>query len=145
MHIAGMGDIEKLATGIGKIFQTIKQISAVKVSAPHTPLAASKTSLDPKAIETTIGASVEKAGDIYKVTIGRTTGTAGHDAGKMMGVNTWAAFAGSYKRGCGWGLCHAGVRITRRIKSLAQCRHFHCRNSSPLNLRQSLIVYSGLL
>ena len=97
MHIGGTGDIEKLATGVGKIFQEIKQTSAVKVSAPHTPLVASKTSLDPKTIETAIGAPVEKAGEIYKVTIGRTTGMAGHDAGKVMGVNTWAAFAGSDK------------------------------------------------
>ena len=97
MHIGGTGDIEKLATGVGKIFQEIKQTSAVKVSAPHTPLVASKTSLDPKAIETIIGAPVEKSGEIYKVTIGRTTGMAGHEAGKVMGVNTWAAFAGSDK------------------------------------------------
>lgn len=98
MHIGGMGDIEKLATGVGKIFQAIKNTSAVKVPAPHTPLVASKTSLDPKTIETVIGAPVEKAGEIYKVTIGRSTMMAGHDAGKAMGVNTWAAFAGSDKK-----------------------------------------------
>ncbi|MGZ8192687.1 MAG: DUF1259 domain-containing protein, partial [Methylobacter sp.] len=34
----------------------------------------------------------------YKVTIGRSTMMAGHDAGKAMGVNTWAAFAGSDKK-----------------------------------------------
>ncbi|ESS72463.1 hypothetical protein MGMO_56c00030 [Methyloglobulus morosus KoM1] len=98
MHIGGMGDIEKLATGVGKVFHEIKKTSAVKVPAPHTPLVASKTSLDPKIIETAIGAPVEKAGEIYKVTISRSTMMAGHDAGKVMGVNTWAAFAGSDKK-----------------------------------------------
>ncbi len=98
MHIGGMGDIEKLATGVGKVFQEIKKTGAVKAPAPHTPLVASKTSLDPKTIEMAIGAPVEKAGEIYKVTIGRSTMMAGHDAGKVMGVNTWAAFAGSDKK-----------------------------------------------
>ena len=35
------------------------------------------------------------ANGVYKVTIGRTTKMGGHAAGKTMGVNTWAAFAGS--------------------------------------------------
>jgi Domain of Unknown Function (DUF1259) len=98
MHIGGLGDLDKLATGVGKIFQEIKNTSGGKALAPHTPFAASKTSLDPKTIETIIGVPVEKAGEIYKVTIGRSTMMAGHDAGKAMGVNTWAAFAGSDKK-----------------------------------------------
>jgi len=98
MHIGGMGDLDKLATGVGKIFLEIKNTSGNKVHGPYTPLVASKTSLDPKAIETIIGVPVEKAGDIYKVTIGRSTMMAGHEAGKTMGVNTWAAFAGSDKK-----------------------------------------------
>jgi len=32
---------------------------------------------------------------VYKVTIGRATRMQGSDAGNAMGVNTWAAFAGS--------------------------------------------------
>lgn len=98
MHIGGLGDPEKLATGVGKIFLEIKNTSGGKAHVPHTPFAASKTLLDPKAIETIIGVPVEKAGEIYKVTIGRSTMMAEHDAGKAMGVNTWAAFAGSDKK-----------------------------------------------
>jgi Domain of Unknown Function (DUF1259) len=98
MHIGGMGDPDKLATGVGKIFLEIKNTSGGKTHVPHTPFAANKTSLDPKAIETIIGVPVEKAGEVYKVTIGRSTMMAGHDAGKAMGVNTWAAFAGSDKK-----------------------------------------------
>ncbi|MDD5579299.1 MAG: DUF1259 domain-containing protein [Methylobacter sp.] len=97
MHIGGIGNPETLATGVGKIFLEIKNTSGGKVHAPHTPFAASKTSLDPKAIATIIGVPVEKAGGAYKVTIGRSTMMAGHEAGKAMGVNTWAAFAGSDK------------------------------------------------
>jgi hypothetical protein len=32
---------------------------------------------------------------VYKATIGRNTKMAGHEMGNAMGVNTWAAFAGS--------------------------------------------------
>jgi len=98
MHIGGLGDPDKLAASVGKIFLEIKNTSGGKTHTPHTPLVASKTSLAPKAIETIIGVPVEKAGEIYKVTIGRSTVMAGHDAGKAMGVNTWAAFAGSDKK-----------------------------------------------
>ncbi len=97
MHIGGMGDLEKLATGVGKIFLEIKNTSGGKTHVSHTPFVASKTSLDPKVIETIIGVPVEKASEVYKVTIGRTTAMAEHDAGKTMGVNTWAAFSGSNK------------------------------------------------
>lgn len=97
MHIGGMGDLDKLATGVGKVFLEIKKTSGGKSHVPHTSFSASKTSLDPKTIETIIGVPVEKAGEIFKVTIGRTTAMAGHDADKTMGVNTWAAFAGSDK------------------------------------------------
>ena len=97
MHIGGIGDLEKLATGVGKIFLEIKNTSGGKTHVSHTPFVASKTSLDPKVIETIIGVPVEKASEVYKVTIGRTTAMAEHDAGKTMGVNTWAAFSGSNK------------------------------------------------
>lgn len=98
MHIGGMGDLEKLAAGVGKIFLELKNTSDGKVHAAHKPFSVSKTSLDPKVIETIIGAPIEKAGEIYKVTIGRSTMMQGHDASKAMGVNTWAAFAGTNKQ-----------------------------------------------
>ena len=73
----------------------LKETSGGKGQTPHTPFDAKKTSLDPKPIESIIGASVEKTGEVYKVTIGLTTQMDGHTVGKAMGVNTWAAFAGS--------------------------------------------------
>ena len=38
------------------------------------------------------------ANGVFKVTIGRETKMAGHTMGNAMGVNTWAAFAGSDER-----------------------------------------------
>jgi hypothetical protein len=45
-----------------------------------------------------LGEKGELKDGVYKVTIGRTTRMGGHDVGKTMGVNTWAAFAGSDDR-----------------------------------------------
>jgi hypothetical protein len=95
MHIGGSGDAENLATGIGKVFAKIKETSSAKTPAKPKSFDAGKTSLDPKPIETIIGAPVEKTGEVYKVTIGLTTQMDGHSVGKTMGVNTWAVFAGS--------------------------------------------------
>ncbi|MBL1265824.1 DUF1259 domain-containing protein [Candidatus Methylomicrobium oryzae] len=94
MHINGIGDTDKLAAAVGKIFEAIKQTNG-KAHAAHKPFSISKTSLDPKAIETIFHSPVEKNGEVYKVTLGRTTKMHDHEAGKAMGVNTWAAFAGS--------------------------------------------------
>ncbi|MGR9105950.1 MAG: DUF1259 domain-containing protein [Gammaproteobacteria bacterium] len=94
MHIGGLGDLEKLATGVGRIFEESTKTGGV------TPQAVSIDTgpLDPEVIETVIGVPVEKTGDVYKITIGRSTTIAGMDAGKSMGVNTWAAFAGSNEK-----------------------------------------------
>src|SRR5262249_7345775 len=42
-----------------------------------------------------LGASGELKNGVYKVTIGRQTKMHGQPVGSSMGVNTWAAFAGS--------------------------------------------------
>jgi len=95
MHIGGMGTLETLATGVGKVFAKVQETHSGKKPAAAIKLDAAKTSLDPKPIEAIIGAPVEKTGEVYKVTLGRTTQMNGHSAGKAMGVNTWAVFAGS--------------------------------------------------
>jgi hypothetical protein len=95
MHIGGSGDAEKLAAGVGKIFAKIKETSGGKGFVPRAAFDAGKTSLDPAPIESIVGAPAEKTGEVYKVTIGRTTQMHGQAVGKTMGVNTWAVFAGS--------------------------------------------------
>jgi hypothetical protein len=95
MHIGGTGDSEKLAIAVGRLFEAIQSTAGNKTATPSASVDAVKTSLDSKAIESIIETPVEKTGDVYKVTIGRTTKMAGHEAGKAMGVNTWAVFAGS--------------------------------------------------
>ncbi|HEY8219380.1 MAG TPA: DUF1259 domain-containing protein [Methylobacter sp.] len=98
MHIGGMGSLEMLATGVGKVFAKAQEKHSGKKQALATALDAAKTTLDPKPIETILGTSAEKTGPVYKATLGRTTQMSGHSAGKAMGVNTWAAFAGSNEK-----------------------------------------------
>ncbi len=95
MHIGGMGDAEKLAAAVGKVFAKIKETSGGKGEVPHAELDPAQTSLDPQKIDAIIGAKGALANGVYKLVIGRTTKMAGHEVGNTMGVNTWAAFAGS--------------------------------------------------
>jgi Domain of Unknown Function (DUF1259) len=95
MHIGGMGDERQLAEAVGKVFATIKETGGGKGHVPHAELNPAQTSLDPKAIEDILGVKGQLANGVYKVTIGRTTAMHGHEVGNTMGVNTWAAFAGS--------------------------------------------------
>src|SRR3954462_7725272 len=95
MHIGGMGETEKLATAVGKVFAEIKQTAGGKGVVPKADIDPAKTSLEGTRIDAVLGSKGELANGVYKVTIGRTTKMGGHAVGKTMGVNTWAAFAGS--------------------------------------------------
>jgi hypothetical protein len=95
MHIGGMGDQATLAGAVGKVFAKIKETAGGKGELPRADIDPAKTNLDPKKIEAALGYKGELANGVYKVTIGRNIKMGGHTVGKAMGVNTWAAFAGS--------------------------------------------------
>ena len=95
MHIGGMGEESALATAVGKVFAKIKETAGGKGEVPRADIDPAKSTLDGKKIEAVLGYKGELASGVYKVTIGRTTKMGGHAVGKTMGVNTWAAFAGS--------------------------------------------------
>jgi Domain of Unknown Function (DUF1259) len=94
MHIGGMGDEEKLAQGVAKVFAVLKQQGPV----PTSDVDPANSSLDPKRIDAILGRSGDLNKGVYKVTIGREVKMGGHTMGNAMGVNTWAAFAGSDDR-----------------------------------------------
>ena len=91
MHIGGMGEEAKLAAAVGKVFAAMKQPGPV----PEARIDPGSSTLDPKKIEAALGRKGELANGVYKVVVGRETKMAGHAMGNAMGVNTWAAFAGS--------------------------------------------------
>lgn len=95
MHVGGMGDEKALAAGIGKVFGKLKETSGGKGETLRADIDPAKSSLAPAKIEGVLRYKGELKDGIYKVVIGRSTKMGGHTMGKAMGVNTWAAFAGS--------------------------------------------------
>ena len=95
MHIGGMGDEAQLATAVGRVFAKIKETSGGRGEVPRGEIDPARSTLDPKRIEAILGEKGELKEGVYKVVIGRTTRMGGGEVGNTMGVNTWAAFAGS--------------------------------------------------
>jgi len=103
MHIGGMGPTEKIAAAVGKVFSTIRDTEGEKQPVaggrtggfPTADIDPAKTSLAPEKIEAVLGQKGELAKGVYKVVFGRTTKMHGVEVGNAMGINTWAAFAGS--------------------------------------------------
>jgi len=95
MHIGGMGDQDHLASAIGKVFAKIKSTAGGTGQIEKADIDPAKSTLDPKTIDQILGQKSEFANGVCKITIGRTTKMMDHDMGSTMGVNTWAAFAGS--------------------------------------------------
>jgi hypothetical protein len=95
MHIGGMADETSLATAVGKVFAKLKQTSLGNGEWVRAEIDTGKSNISAAPIDAALGTKGEVAGGIYKVTIGREVKMAGHTMGKAMGVNTWAAFAGT--------------------------------------------------
>ena len=94
MHIGGHGPEETLATAVGKVFARIRETAGS--AAPAFPaIDPARGTLDPARIEAALGRKGQLADGVYKVAIGRTTQAHGATVGNTMGVNTWAAFAGT--------------------------------------------------
>ncbi len=95
MHIAGHGELEQLAVAVGKVFAKIKETSETPIELLVTDIDPARTTLDPKKIEAIMGVKGQLKDGVYKIIIGRSTTMHGSPMGAAMGVNTWAAFAGS--------------------------------------------------
>jgi len=95
MHIGGMGDADHLASAVGKVFAKIKSTAGGSGEIEKAEIDPGKSTLDGKIIEQILGRKGEANAGVFKVTIGRTTKMMDQEVGNAMGVNTWAAFAGS--------------------------------------------------
>ena len=95
MHIGGMGNETDLARAVGRVFGKLKEVIATKPRSPATSLDPANTSFDPDSIRKIVGVAGVFKNGVYKVVVGRKATMAGHEVGKEMGINTWAAFAGS--------------------------------------------------
>lgn len=97
MHIGAMGEAGALARGVKKVYDAIAAVRAAHPEPQHAfkgAKIAAANSISPERLEAILGKGQAKDG-MFKIVIGRETAMHGAHAAKEMGVNTWAAFAGS--------------------------------------------------
>lgn len=100
MHIGGEGKLVTLAKGVR---MALDAASAIRKKAPHPadrfegPSIPTPSSIDGAKVEAVLGVKGAGKDGMYKVVVGRaaTKAACGCEVGKVMGVNTWAAFAGA--------------------------------------------------
>ena len=103
MHIEGEGSVDKLAGTIRKIYDTIKTIRGPNAKPANTfeegvlgqGSLPEKNSINAAPLNEIFGMQGESKDGMVKFTIGRPAKMHGVKIDKEMGVNTWAAFAGS--------------------------------------------------
>ena len=98
MHLEGEGTVDALAGAVRKVYDAAKQIRAQnpqpKDSFGASPLP-EKNAINAASLNRVFEAQGESKDGMLKFTFGRPAKMHGTNVGKDMGVNTWAAFAGS--------------------------------------------------
>jgi Domain of Unknown Function (DUF1259) len=98
MHIEGEGAVDKLATAVRKVYDSIKPIRAASTQPKdsfNTKSLPEKNSISAAPLNEIFGGQGESKDGMVKFTFGRPATMHDTNIGKDMGVNTWAAFAGS--------------------------------------------------
>ena len=101
MHIEGEGSVEKLAGAVKKVYDSVKAIRGPgpKPAASFAMVGQSrlpeKSSITAGPLNEIFGIQGESKDGMVKFTFGRPAKMHGTTIDKDMGVNTWAAFAGS--------------------------------------------------
>jgi hypothetical protein len=98
MHIEGEAPVEKLAGAVRKVYDAAKQVRNANPTPKESFGAASlpeKSSVTAAPLNEIFGAQGESKDGMVKFTFGKPATMHGTKIGTDMGVNTWAAFAGS--------------------------------------------------
>jgi len=98
MHIEGQGTVEQLAGAVRKVYDKIKEIRAANPQPKDSFGATSlpeKNSISAGPLNKIFGMSSEANNGMVKFTIGHPATMHGVRIDNAMGVNTWAAFAGT--------------------------------------------------
>ena len=98
MHIEAEGSVEQLASAVRKMYDAIKQVRAANAQPKESFGAAQlpeKNSINAAPLNEILGAQGEAKEGMVKFTFGRPATMHGVKIDNTMGVNTWAAFAGS--------------------------------------------------
>ncbi|MEY2557219.1 MAG: hypothetical protein QOE34_644 [Verrucomicrobiota bacterium] len=103
MHISGDGSVETLAGAVKKVYDTIKAIRVANAK-PATKFGQNenekkpmpgKSSITPAPLNEIFALQGDVKDGMVKFTIGKKSKMSGMEIGKEIGVNTWAAFAGT--------------------------------------------------
>ncbi len=98
MHIGGTGSAESLAKAVRKALDKVREIRIANpqpVSRFAGTAIPDTSSIPAEAIDKILGVKGQTSAGMYKAVIGRQATMHGSTVGNQMGVNTWAAFAGS--------------------------------------------------
>lgn len=99
MHLEGEGTVEKLGGAVKAAFAKVKEIRAANPTPAKlfgAGFAPASHAITGKVIDDLLGTKGQAKDGMFKVVIGRTAKmSCGCEVGKDMGVNTWAAFAGT--------------------------------------------------
>jgi hypothetical protein len=99
MHIGGEGDLATLAGGVRSLLDAARGVRAAAPQPAATfglPALPAENHITASGIEKVLGVKLQTNNGMAKAVIGRTvTMECGCAAGADMGVNTWAAFAGT--------------------------------------------------
>jgi len=98
MHIEGEGSVEQLAGAVKKMYDAVKQVRSAS-SQPKESFGANslpaKSSINAAPLNEIFGAQGEAKDGMVKFTFGRPATMHGVKIDNTMGVNNWAAFAGT--------------------------------------------------
>jgi hypothetical protein len=99
MHIGGEGDAEKLAAGVRAALDAVKKVRGENPTPASTfngSTMPTENSISAEPLQKILGAKGESKEGMFKAVFGRKVKMpCGCEVGKEMGVNTWAAFAGT--------------------------------------------------
>ena len=98
MHIAGEGDPEQLAGAVRKVYDKVKEIRSANPQPRSTfgdGVLPDKNAISPEPLNLVFGLAGEMSNGMVKFTFGRRATMHGMEIDNTMGINTWAAFAGS--------------------------------------------------
>ncbi len=98
LHIGGNGAVDKLAKAVRLALDKVKEIRSAnaqpgaRFAGPAVP---ETNSITAATVDSILGVKGQVNAGMYKAAIGRTAAMHGKSVGNQMGVNTWAAFAGT--------------------------------------------------
>jgi hypothetical protein len=99
MHIGGEGSADKLATGVRQALDKLKEIRAALPQPPAKfggDAIPEKSAINAEPLQKILSVKGQSKDGMFKAVIGRKTKMpCDCEVGQEMGVNTWAAFAGS--------------------------------------------------